>query len=270
MKFSALILLLSADISLGQLSSPAAQFATPLPNLSPSTTSMKNSSAQDTEFLRGQLDALHSVHDSLISTVHWALTVVFAVTALLVGYNWYTTGKSAERDKQALRDDLLGLVQQAKAEVTDALRQQLTKETAMEATKIQTAAEASIQKIKTDVADHSQSLKYLSELVDEHFAELQCESIVHEARFWYLSKVPGNEFTQYKKLLEIAAPRKMGSEINTALAALLRLTKTNMTLFSSDIAALTELLDTLTPNYASHVNALKEVLADKVPTSRPA
>lgn len=53
---------------------------------------------------------LKEFQDSLLSTVHWSLTVVVTMLLVLAGINWFANFKFYERDKTQLKDDLEGVL----------------------------------------------------------------------------------------------------------------------------------------------------------------
>ncbi|HEY5074673.1 MAG TPA: hypothetical protein VII34_08260 [Pyrinomonadaceae bacterium] len=216
----------------------------------------------DVQYLKGQLNEIHSLHDSLISTAHWALGVALALTALLVGYNWFSTNRSLERDKQALRQELIGLLKADAADLHEKINVAIKAATDSNAKALREEVSSNLQNLVGQVQD-------LAENAEERHAQQLCTLTIHEALLWQLRGVPSNEFTQYIDLLDFAIPRDFDSEIHTALRQMLRLLGVHLTYSSSEVTRLTELLDKLPLQYASQVEVLKEALRKKLVSDPP-
>ena len=100
-----LIIAASANSQMRTPIAPTVSSQSPGPNaISPAASASSDVTQRDLEIaeLRGQLDTLRTFHDSIVDTVHWALAAVLGMALLLVGFNWFTSHRVAEREKQAL------------------------------------------------------------------------------------------------------------------------------------------------------------------------
>jgi hypothetical protein len=59
------------------------------------------------ESLEAQLETIKHANDQLLGTVHWTLGVVVTIAALLVGYNWFSTFKTFDREKATLKEEIM-------------------------------------------------------------------------------------------------------------------------------------------------------------------
>jgi hypothetical protein len=63
--------------------------------------------------IREQNKIIREYHASLLDTVYWALTGVFAFTGLLSGFGWWSNFRVYEADKKRLRDELSSQLKEA-------------------------------------------------------------------------------------------------------------------------------------------------------------
>jgi len=235
---------------------------TPFASTTPIVAQPPSPPPEDIQYLKGQLTEIHSLHDSLISTAQWALGVALALTALLVGYNWFTTSRNLERDRQALRQELVGTLQTSIAELREKIGAEISSASTSSAKRLKEEINSTLKGIETDV-------KKVEANADERNAEIEYALTIHEALLWKLRGVSSNEFTQYIRLLELAIPRKSASEIDTALRELLRLMEVHLIYSSSTVTHLTDLLERLPSQYASQVGVLREALQKKLKSDPP-
>ena len=62
--------------------------------------------------LRAQLELMHQYDQRLLSTVYWSLTVVVALVLALITIIGFLNLRVYERDKAALKQELVGLITQ--------------------------------------------------------------------------------------------------------------------------------------------------------------
>jgi hypothetical protein len=206
----------------------------------------------------------------MLNTVYWALGVAFAVTAVLVGYNWFVIGRSLDRDKKAIQQELTGELASQEAKFHALVSKQIRGEAETLERKLESITATAARELDASIKQLRSNLAALRSDFEEQTAEARCDSIVQEARFWSLQGTKPNEFVQYLDLLQLAMSHGISHHITTALAQLLRLLKTDMPTYSSELATLTGALNNLSPDYSSHVQALKAAIAAKVDTARPA
>jgi hypothetical protein len=72
--------------------------------------------SQEEKDLKIEIQLLKNFQASLLQTVYWSLGIVFAIALLLVGYNWISANKIFERDKGALKQDVLNSQKQLQAD----------------------------------------------------------------------------------------------------------------------------------------------------------
>lgn len=210
------------------------------------------------------------MHDSLISTVHWALSIAFGIAILLVTYNWLVTGRNIARDKQALRQELKGMFETGEAQSHDRLSQQFEKNRAAMAASLEKSTQMAVAGLEQKIKRQAAEIDSLRKEIDSELALIRCNLFVTEARYWNFRAVPGNEFSSYLRLLHLAGSDvRLSTFVNTALEEILRLLKVPATsYFTHQIAELTTDLDKLPPGYTAIVGAVKDELSKKI-AARP-
>ncbi len=73
---------------------------------------------EPTSILRAQLETMREYHLTLISTVYWTLGVVGGLTLALLAFASYVNWRISGRERDALRADLLGQIDQKSAEIS--------------------------------------------------------------------------------------------------------------------------------------------------------
>src|SRR5438093_3822747 len=131
---TAILVVLVFDTAVGQEPSTS-----PIATSTPSLTSSPNSLDHVVE-LAGKLG------QRLLTTVYWCLGTVVTTFLILIGYNWFVNFRVHERDFRELR-----------AEISARL------DTAVD--KIQVAAKAASQELKTEVRKSTES--YIESSIDE-------------------------------------------------------------------------------------------------------
>lgn len=95
-----------------------ADVSAPKKSDSPETTEL-SAAKQQVKLLEAQLQMTRDYQRSLLETVYWALSGVFIVVSLLLGFGWLVNFKVYERDKEVLKAELENIAH-AKATELDA------------------------------------------------------------------------------------------------------------------------------------------------------
>jgi hypothetical protein len=84
--------------------------ANPQPQVQPSSSEMN---ASEIALLKQEVQLQKNFQDNLLKVVVYSLGTVGAIALLLVGYNWWSANKIYERDKSALKEEILNTQKQA-------------------------------------------------------------------------------------------------------------------------------------------------------------
>ena len=79
-------------------------------------TTERSAAKQQVKLLEAQLQMTRDYQGSLLDTVYWALSGVFIVVSLLLGFGWLVNFKVYERDKEVLKAELENI---ARAKATE-------------------------------------------------------------------------------------------------------------------------------------------------------
>ncbi|MGA3285043.1 MAG: hypothetical protein ABSD57_11375 [Verrucomicrobiota bacterium] len=107
MRLIALFLLLGFSGIAADTASPSNQPTTAVAQAvfpAPAQTSLND---KERELMLQNIKTTEAFDDKLLKTVHWTLASVFGVAVLLVGYNWLTSFKVFERERQRLKEETL-------------------------------------------------------------------------------------------------------------------------------------------------------------------
>lgn len=99
---------------------------------------------QEIAILKSQLEQHRAFQDAILNTVWWALGVLVAMTVVLIGASWFTNNHAYERDKIALRKELVTIIDGRLVE-----HSQLTNDR-INAAQDQTAGQLATQKSETN------------------------------------------------------------------------------------------------------------------------
>jgi hypothetical protein len=159
---------------------------------------------ESTRVLRAQLDVTRDYDQRLLATVHWSLGVSVAVVLVLITVIGIVNFRFYERDKVALRQELMGLIREDFAKSDLALRRSITdfqRDLEAQASSRHEALVKSLEQIAqaslAPVGSKIESLR--SDLRDLEFN--QCEA---EAAQWMDKGVYSNALRAYLGMLEIA------------------------------------------------------------------
>lgn len=75
----------------------------------------------ETLALRAQIEIMRQYDQRLLSTVYWSLGVLATVTILLIGFGWFANFRLYERDKIALRQELIVFIQEELSKINSTL-----------------------------------------------------------------------------------------------------------------------------------------------------
>ncbi|MFQ2196198.1 hypothetical protein [Aeromonas jandaei] len=167
------------------------------------------------EELKVENKIIKEYHDSLLSTVYWAIGSVLGVSALLFGFGWWSNFKIHEKDKSTLLSEASRLIIESEIKTAVLIDEKNSKNiehfsnsiknTNDRIDKIYNSLEdysskldkinSEISKIKIEHALQSRTIKY-----NEHYQELNLRSV--EERLWELKEVYNNVLLAQLESLE--------------------------------------------------------------------
>ncbi len=236
------------------------------PTISASQNSMtiEHKDLENIDVLRAQLETTKRFQADILSTVHWSLGVLVAISIILVGFGWYANFRVYERDKQSLREEVhsqmkLGLdklnlaVESKQSESLKLISEQITKET---------------QEAHSSLRDHIEKNKINSErmlgAVVSDIKHLKIKLFKIERDHWIEKKVIHNALARSISILELAMSVRDFHTISEALDMvhndLVEIHKDRSIPDAIDITELTELLIKLDPKHKVIVDSIQAIM----------
>jgi hypothetical protein len=152
---AALLLFFCCIMAGAQPSNSAAK--TPSPSIQPSTT--------EVDLLKQEVVLLKSFQDNIMKVVIYTLSTVGGIALLLVGYNWWSANKIYDRDKGALKEDILNVQKQAHLNYETKINQQINSSLNSMAERIQTFEANVSEKIRNGLSSiEEKNIKFSQEV----------------------------------------------------------------------------------------------------------
>ena len=85
-------------------------------------TDSANTPAAELAVLKAQIETMREYQDQFLSMAQWSLGTVFGLALALAAFSWYTNKTSYERDRDALRQEIKALNDEARAAVLEEIR----------------------------------------------------------------------------------------------------------------------------------------------------
>jgi hypothetical protein len=233
----------------------------------PSATEAVGLDTVQLTLLRAQLATMREMNDDLLSTVHLSIGIVLTLALALVGYGWFTNFKVYERDKVALRHELLAVIREDASAVRESLTTDTARITKELEQRLQTLhkaavdAGASAAQAGTRAAEGvREALNYSVEQFAKRFMEVEYVIADMGADSWQQRKVFTNDMRRTLEMLAIAG--RLGHDFRVS-RALDRLhvsfragAKPDAELAKEVVAA----LDRLPPEFVTEVESIKSAL----------
>ncbi|MBL0499069.1 hypothetical protein JD514_18615 [Aeromonas caviae] len=163
-------------------------------------------------------------YDSLLNTIYWSLGTVFGVSALLLGFGWWSNFKLHEKDKRSIIDELSLMISERGSEQSNALNNEI-KSIRDEIGVALTSINERIDSTKTLNEEQSKNineidvkLATINNLISENKKAIRINSLSQEAglrfveeRLWQLKGVGANVLIT--QLQALTANNELNKEI---------------------------------------------------------
>lgn len=219
--------------------------------------------------LQEQNKLIRGYQTDLLSTVYWCLSAVLAMAAILIGYNWYRSIRVYERDKRALREQILTKQQGIHNEFS----QEILKQIANEFKDIRTSTEKNLtekirelsQKLNETIDTKSSSIdnKFSALLsgVDRRILTLEFLHYDESGRIRMVDKSYSLAFTSYLRALSCAAELKSNTFIDFALDGILASLKNNAVVFKKEKETFGILIDKIDKSLEGKISEISPLIA---------
>ncbi len=238
----AIILLgLTATVDAQQPQPTRRPVPSPAPTRAPATQPF---TAEDVAAIRAELETIREYDDRLIQTMQWALSGVGALVLALLGLNYFGAFRLAERDRSAIREEL---VAEQRREL-DEMHQSLDKRAErLERELRETSAKAARQAAETQFTELRRRV-YL----------LQLDLLTSEAESWLLQRnVPGNALRAFSEVLSVALELGWNHQIAHGLEGMRAALKAGANPGAQDVADFNTLFDKVPEEFATDIEALR-------------
>lgn len=203
--------------------------------------------------LEAQLSAAKEFQQHILGAVYWSLGTIVVIFGLLIGYNWFANYKTYERDLAALKQQLVGLIEERHASFKSEFLREASE-------KFSTMSKDSAASINLAISESIAPLQDKLSIIKYELKEHEYQLIEAAAHYWEYKKVPSNELTQYSSLLRLSINQKNDGRITSCLTKIQKLLENGAQVFAREIRELNELADTLPSSYAINVDALRNAL----------
>lgn len=163
-------------------------------------------------------------YDSLLNTIYWSLGTVFGVSALLLGFGWWSNFKLHEKDKRSIIDELSLMISERGSEQSNVLNNEI-KSIRDEIGVALTSINERIDSTKTLNEEQSKNineidvkLATINNLISENKKAIRINSLSQEAglrfveeRLWQLKGVGANVLIT--QLQALTANNELNKEI---------------------------------------------------------
>ena len=223
------------DVSLAQQAPETADEApSPAANIQnlerPTATAPSTAADDQAAILRAQLEVMREYHSTMTSTVYWALGVVGGLTLALLAFASYVNLRVSDRERDALRADLLGHTDQSLAELSrslqtkstelfrdqskafEVLREQLESGVRAHLDNANEEISKAVSGIDKDITRRIAPIAKSIQSIERQLLDQQLEAIELEAGYWELKKVKANELAQWLNYGVAAANSQHGPD----------------------------------------------------------
>jgi hypothetical protein len=223
---------------------PSNSQATPTPTLQRNDEAMNK---EEVIALRAQLETMRQYDQRLLETVYWSLGGMFTVVIVIVGVGWYTNFRLYERDKSALRQDLLLSIKDDTRKEIESAARQAHKELREAIDPASTKSNSDLHRLSREV----KGIKY-----DLYELETSQQEI---------NRVYNNVLRSYIKMIEVAQAMGQDYFISRTLGDVVRVLKIlaneEVTPLDGGVAKdVTKMLDSLCSEFSVDVDTVRQLL----------
>ena len=230
----------------------------PTTNPEPATT-QSSSSNTEVAVLHAQLETVRTYDERLLATVHWALGIVIAVVLVMAGFGWYANFRLYDRDKEALRMEVEGIVADRSKKESEVLMRKLDRY----AEEARATQETFRKEINTQLGQLKRSVEQSISSAKQEAAQQVRDVRFEFADFLSDYNAAGKSYEAYvyhRSLLRLALSTGWESKASKALDRVINYLQAQQEFWYDDIAELRELATKLPQGLAPFRGALLQQL----------
>ncbi|MEQ8509816.1 MAG: hypothetical protein RIB43_12475 [Rhodospirillaceae bacterium] len=218
----------------------------------PSASSPADTSGNE----QSNTEQLRFFFSEVMSLVYWITSAVFAAVLILVGYSSYFNIRVTSREQKAIREELIGIVEQASAELKSQNAELINAKLSDAIARIDTELEQIDKKIslhnKTVVSPKIEAL-------EKSIAELELLNLVREAQNYAATGVLRNELMSWVRAAKLGAKINYW-ELDDYLSHIVRCLESGTEIYVGDVEQIEALLKTLGSQKNTVASRISELL----------
>lgn len=238
-----------AVILLGMLAWGTAYAAAPEPAPTQAVPTVTAPTATEAA-LKAELQVMRDFTQHILSTVYWSLATVALVLLAMIGFGWYQNVKAYERDKAAMRDEILGSMKTELSEIEKRLTELVTSKYSA----LETRTQASILKLDDNTAT-------LFETADKRTRLLEINTALQAYRQTHREPTSLTDFLELIHTIRRHADALDAEQLGLACKGVVRLLEQRPELGTRFRAELIELSALLPAECATQKKLLDDLLA---------
>jgi hypothetical protein len=223
---------------------------TQMPTEDPSSQA---SGLNETDLLRAQLETMKEYDRKLLQTVYWSLAGITMLAVLVAGFSWFSNLRLYQRDREALREELLALVTSSLSE--------LREENFNSLREIQETVD---QMIDEHVSSKTSEFDRKIEWIRSDSSRLRANQYELEARIWEAEGILANALTYYTYALSSSIEIGYTGGFSSTLTSIIRVLSEISSVSSWDSSNINPIIDKLPSDYVAEVTRIRELLNEKL------
>ena len=218
------------------------------------------------ELLQAQLEMTRQFQGDMLETVYWSLGVVVVLVGLLLGFGWFVNLRVYERDKESLRQELMGKLDQETAsvkseisELSSALTANVSELSTSVNSRLGEEISALSKSLKKEVSGHVSSQ---IESVNQRLLSIEFEAMAEELDARIKSGSHNMALTSALHILTRAFALDRSSTVESMLKGILDSLKAGGKFTVSEVARITTILDKLPASHAILGDKVRQAVAE--------
>lgn len=208
-----------------------------------------------------QVKILREYTDQLLATVRWTIGIAITLTVFIAGLGWYANFRIHERDRQAMKADLLDELGELTRESFSSQDQHIStklneysQQVEAHKTEFDERIKSSIEEALAQVDDEIQSLR-------RQVLVLNYELLKQKAEFWRAKGVQTNVLRTHMSMLGLAGQLGWDWRMSKALEGIVGALDEGATPDADDVRELTAMLSALPQEYAVLADVIRSRLS---------
>ena len=193
--------------------------------------------------------------DQLLETIYWSLGGLVTVSVILVGYSWFSSTRTHERDREALKQELRSLVREDISVAERKLREQAEQV-------LEQVREDAHREITQGLDVTRRTLSGTTDRLQHNVNRLRFDLLSSEAKQYEHRGVHSVALSRYMMIIELGQEMKWDWIVGKGLDGIKGVLRKGHVPDADDVRKLTVLLDKMPTDYAIEIESTKRLLAE--------